>query len=619
MLLRALERVESGESQGIVVAKLDRFGRSLLDGLNNIERIQAAGGTFVSVQDGFDLATPTGKFVLRTMLNLAQLESERVAETWSVARQRAVARGAYLSAQPPAGYRRAGDSRLHVDSKAALLIRQVFRRRAAGASVRDLCRFLDESGLRTGRGNGFWTDASVRGILGNRAYLGESSNDAYINRSAHEPLIDAATWQAAQLPRQVRSGRRRSPLSGLLRCAACSMAMHQSNSSDQEMRIYRCEGNSSQGRCPARAVIHADELEPLIEEHFFYLLPRRPRPAPRRLATCEQNVEEAEKDLAAYRDNPKLLRTLGEERFSAGLARRTARLERALLQLAAARRADEDQQLDAAQLEGRWSELSIDERRQLMALVIDCLFIRGQSGPATERVHVCLHGEEPIDLPRPGGHRQEGIHPFQFARRPRVANRLRQPRQWSERRIREKLSEFLKERDDWPGYDEFQAAGQARLWHQVMGYGGPWFWSNELGAKVRHRYGVPRWNRERLRAALTPFLRRLDHWPLQSEFDAAGPSALRKAVHCHGGASYWAAEFDLPRRDRRQGAAPYWTEERVEAELRQLAARSSTYPTPTTFAAAGLRGLYTVIDKRWGHNYWAQRLGLTRARHRART
>ena len=72
MLLEAIERVETGASDGIVVAKLDRFGRSLLDSLAAIERIRTAGGTFVSVQDGFDVSTDTGKLVLRFMLSMAE-------------------------------------------------------------------------------------------------------------------------------------------------------------------------------------------------------------------------------------------------------------------------------------------------------------------------------------------------------------------------------------------------------------------------------------------------------------------------------------------------------------------------------------------------------------------
>ena len=51
MLLEALERVEAGYSQGIVVATIDRFGRSLSQGLAAIERLRAAGGEFYSVHD----------------------------------------------------------------------------------------------------------------------------------------------------------------------------------------------------------------------------------------------------------------------------------------------------------------------------------------------------------------------------------------------------------------------------------------------------------------------------------------------------------------------------------------------------------------------------------------
>lgn len=60
LLERAIARLESGESGGIVVSRLDRFGRSLLDGLAGIDRITRAGGTFVAVEDGLDLSTDTG-------------------------------------------------------------------------------------------------------------------------------------------------------------------------------------------------------------------------------------------------------------------------------------------------------------------------------------------------------------------------------------------------------------------------------------------------------------------------------------------------------------------------------------------------------------------------------
>src|SRR3954467_9306477 len=45
-LLEMIDRIEAGDADGVVIAKLDRFGRSLIDGLAAIERIGGAGGTF---------------------------------------------------------------------------------------------------------------------------------------------------------------------------------------------------------------------------------------------------------------------------------------------------------------------------------------------------------------------------------------------------------------------------------------------------------------------------------------------------------------------------------------------------------------------------------------------
>ena len=106
LLEEALSRIESGASDGLVVAKLDRFGRSLIHSLAAVERIQAAGGTFVSVQDGFDLSTDHGRLVLRMMLSWAEWELDRIRAGWRTARARAVARGIHMGGRPPAGYQR---------------------------------------------------------------------------------------------------------------------------------------------------------------------------------------------------------------------------------------------------------------------------------------------------------------------------------------------------------------------------------------------------------------------------------------------------------------------------------------------------------------------------------
>src|SRR5215207_1076461 len=140
LLLRAIERVEANESDGVVVAKLDRFGRSLVDSLAAIERIRKAGGTFVSVQDGLDLSTDTGKLVLRIMFSMAEWELDRIRTMWDTAKARAIARGVHVGKRSPFGYRRDDDGRLQTDPKAAEAVTEVFRRRVTGEAISSLCR-----------------------------------------------------------------------------------------------------------------------------------------------------------------------------------------------------------------------------------------------------------------------------------------------------------------------------------------------------------------------------------------------------------------------------------------------------------------------------------------------
>lgn len=71
-LRQALDRVEARESDGIVITTLNQIGDSLADALHRIERIEAAGGIFVSVWDGLDLSTPTGRLILRLLLSLTE-------------------------------------------------------------------------------------------------------------------------------------------------------------------------------------------------------------------------------------------------------------------------------------------------------------------------------------------------------------------------------------------------------------------------------------------------------------------------------------------------------------------------------------------------------------------
>jgi DNA invertase Pin-like site-specific DNA recombinase len=555
MLIAALERVESGQSQGIVVAKLDRFGRSLVDGLANIDRIAAAGGIFVSVQDGLDLSTPTGKLVLRIMFSMAEWELDRVRANWETAKARAVARGVHICGLVPVGYRRGAGGRLKVDERAAAAVAEVFRRRGDGASIVALIEFLNASGLRTTRGSSCFVESSVIGMLANRVYLGEAKSGSNVNASAHAAIVDPASWQQAQRPTRFHSAKRASLLGGVLRCGSCRLKMFTEapiHSPTASRVSYRCPGRSSAGPCPAPAMVRGDEIEGLVEEFVF----RRAaaagadRHTRSRVAKAEAALERTSAALVRYRDHSGALTALSPERFAAGLTKRQEDVEQAALRLASAQRAAEAPGAVPRDLEQAWPGLSIERRREVIEEFVDCVFVIAGREPAIDRAHVCRRGCAPIDVPRRGVPVGE-IRRFAPGAGTRSA-RLRPPTRWSERRIERELLAWRGEAEGWPAYIEFLLAGRSRLYLQVLGWGGPHYWAKRLGWHTPPR--TVTWSEERIRGALRPLLAGREEWPSAAEFGAGGLSAVRRAVVRHGGIGLWAKEFGLPLRRRAGGA-----------------------------------------------------------------
>src|SRR2546428_8632333 len=96
-------RALAGETDGVIVAKLDRFARSVIDGLKAVTELEKAGRTFVSVAEKFDTADPYGRFTATIFFALAELELNRIKGGWNDAKRRAIERGCHIGPDP-AGY-----------------------------------------------------------------------------------------------------------------------------------------------------------------------------------------------------------------------------------------------------------------------------------------------------------------------------------------------------------------------------------------------------------------------------------------------------------------------------------------------------------------------------------
>jgi DNA invertase Pin-like site-specific DNA recombinase len=410
-LIAAMERIESGATGGLVVARLDRFGRSVQDSANLLARIRAADGVLCTVAEGIDTSGYMGKFLADLFAALGELELARMRENWDTARKSAVARGIHVSGKVPTGYRRDENRVLEPDPQVAPVIRELFRRRGAGVSWTQLARFLEEKGIVTPWDNEHWTVATVASVVRNRVYLGEARSGKIVNPDAHKAIVTLDEWQAANKARGVkpgRSGKSTGLLAGILRCAGCSYAMKANVSKTRHGKPfleYRCNPDKAGGRCPSPTVVKATVIEPFVTDHLFAFS----KDATARTqsgedeGTLSAELAEAEAERNAALDG-RLADALGGPESEVYLRTLQSRQERvdALLEASAERAQEREPAEIAADLEDVWEDLTLEDKRRVLHSVFDSVFVWRTSGnghngkyPIAKRTRLFLAGEGP--------------------------------------------------------------------------------------------------------------------------------------------------------------------------------------------------------------------------------
>jgi len=413
-----LARIESRETDGVVVAKLDRFGRSLVGSLEALKRIDDAGAKFVSASESFDTSTPVGKLVMRMMLSLAEFELDRVRENWKVAQQRAVQRGIHIASKVPTGYVRGADGRLELHPEFADAVAEVFHMRAAGASWRELSAFLNARGVVGPYDSPHWRTRAVTHLITNPVYLGEARSGSFVNRGAHPAIVDRATWEAAQAARgdsTPRDGNGGALLSGLIRCAGCRYLMKADSMrlrDGTKARVYRCRGEHAMGTCESRAAALASVIEPFVVDRFFAFH----GDLVGELTTDDdfiaagQALVAAEAELDDYLANDALVSVVGIDRFNAGARTRQEAVERAARELAALRPAT----ATSVDINVAWRDADTSQRRKLLASAFDAVILRSGKGvPISDRVVILRRGEMDDSFPRRG--RRPPLRPYRPA------------------------------------------------------------------------------------------------------------------------------------------------------------------------------------------------------------
>jgi DNA invertase Pin-like site-specific DNA recombinase len=257
-LLRAVEMVEAGQADHIVVAYFDRLVRSLKVQLEVIERVEKAGGEIFALDHGkLTNGTAATRLSTNMMGAVFQYFAEVTGEKVTAAQARAVARGVLPNSRIVPGYVRGEEGVLVVVPELAAVVREVFQRRDWGATIVELQAFLLERGIER-------SVAGVASMLRSPMYLGEIHFGELHNTHAHDPIIeDRALFERVQrraVPRgrQARSERLLARL-GVLRCGTCGSRMVINSYSGN----YRC-GDTSANRCRRRAAVKADRVEKMV-------------------------------------------------------------------------------------------------------------------------------------------------------------------------------------------------------------------------------------------------------------------------------------------------------------------------------------------------------------------
>ena len=191
-LKRLLADIEAGLIDVVVVYKIDRLSRSLMDFAKLVETFDTHAVTFVSVTQSFNTTTSMGRLTLNILLSFAQFEREVIGERVRDKIAASRARGMWMGGPVPLGYR-VENRRLVVDDAGAATVRRVFEGFAELGSATRLLPILREEGLVTSTGRPF-DKGAVYKLLVNRVYIGEAVHKGRSYPGEHEAIIPRELW-----------------------------------------------------------------------------------------------------------------------------------------------------------------------------------------------------------------------------------------------------------------------------------------------------------------------------------------------------------------------------------------------------------------------------------------
>lgn len=191
-LQRLMKDIEAGRIDTVVVYKIDRLSRSLMDFSRLVEVFDRNSVTFVSITQSFNTTTSMGRLTLHILLSFAQFEreviGERIRDKFAASRRR----GMWMGGWTPIGYD-VKDRKLIVNEPEARLVRSIFARFARGIPPIQLIELLAKEGALNKQGKPIDKGYLYR-VLNNRVYIGKAMHKGMENPGEHPAIVEQNLW-----------------------------------------------------------------------------------------------------------------------------------------------------------------------------------------------------------------------------------------------------------------------------------------------------------------------------------------------------------------------------------------------------------------------------------------
>lgn len=251
---RLLQDAEQKKFDVVLVWKMNRLARKMVDLMNIVELLNSKNIAFRSYTEKYETETPTGKLQFQMMAAIAEYERNNIAENVKMGMLARAKEGRWNGGQVlgydvvevPNESKKRRNTYLVINEKEANIVRYIFHMYTSGHGYKSIANCINKKGYRTKKGKTFSLNA-IKTIVTNPVYAGyirynvrrdwnekrrnNINPNPVIVKGEHEPILSEKIWQVAQnvyesrshKPNRVHDGE--FPLTGIMRCPVCGAGM----------------------------------------------------------------------------------------------------------------------------------------------------------------------------------------------------------------------------------------------------------------------------------------------------------------------------------------------------------------------------------------------------------